>query len=102
MTPDAEPSGWVELQTRADWERVRKLRGYIIITDEDTDAAERGPKYHHRNCRAATLADFTTKVLKPRAAGQRPNGRYFWVDSERAARAGGARRCELPDDPLYE
>jgi hypothetical protein len=36
-------------------------------------------------------------VLDPLAAAARPNGRYFWVATEQVARAGGARRCLLPE-----
>lgn len=80
---------------------MRQLGGFIVISDEVGDAAEGGPKYHHRACRAVTLANFREKVLGPLAAGQRPNGRYFWVPSQQVAVAGGARACELDDDPLY-
>jgi hypothetical protein len=95
------PLSWVALETRQDWERVRALGGFIVISDDVNDAAERGPKYHSRGCRAVKLANFTQTVLGPAETGMRSNGRYWWVAQEAAARDGGARACELPDDPMY-
>ncbi|QEC47039.1 hypothetical protein FSW04_05195 [Baekduia soli] len=66
-----------------------------------SDTVNDGPKYHHRGCRGVTLAGFTEKVLSALADNRRPNGRYFWVASEHVAKTGGARACELEDDPLY-
>jgi hypothetical protein len=95
------PTSWVALETRQDWERVRSLGGFIVISDDVNDAAEGGPKYHHRGCRGVKLAHFTRKVVGPLQAGVRPNGRYWWVSQEAAAREGGARACGLTDDPMY-
>jgi hypothetical protein len=76
------------------------MGGFIIISDRFTDGEKGGPIYHHRGCRAVTLANFTEKVFEPLTRGERPNGEYHWVATTRAAEAGGARACELPDDPL--
>jgi hypothetical protein len=97
---DETPGGWVELEVRNDWERVRGLGGVIVISDDATDVSAGGPKYHHRGCPYVTLSNFQEKVLDPSAAGRRPNGRYFWVARTATARSGGARRCRHPDDPL--
>jgi hypothetical protein len=80
---------------------VPLLGGFIVISDDINDRAEGDPKYHHRGCRGVTLAGFTEKVLNANAAGERPSGRYFWIASDKVARDGGARACELPDDPMY-
>lgn len=93
-------NGWVELLTRNDWELVRGRGGFIVISDRVNDRAEGGPKYHDRACDFVTLTNFIAKVSDVVAAGQRPNGQYFWVASEDIARAGGARRCEHPSDPV--
>ncbi len=95
------PTGWVELDTLGAWNAVRGRGGFIVIGDNFTDTAEGGPKFHHRGCRGVKLAHFRDKVLSRLAAGQRPTGHYFWVASERMARAGGARPCDLDDDPLW-
>lgn len=100
MTTSDPPASWVELLTIGDWERVRELGGFIVIADSANDSAEGGPKSHHRRCRSVTLANFREKVLDPLAAGQRPNGRYFWVTSQRVALAGGARVRAIGRPPL--
>src|SRR4051812_6553976 len=92
------PTGWVELDTRAIWDTVRTMGGFIVITDDINPQ----PIYHHRGCRAVKLANFTDKVLDRVATGMRPNGQYFWVASKRVAEAGGARACLYDDDPLYD
>ena len=101
MAPGCDvPLSWVALETLQDWRRVSTLGGCIVISDDANDAAEGGPKVHHRGCGKVTLKNFTEKVLDASAAGRRPNGRYWWVARETDALAGGARRCWLPDDPL--
>jgi hypothetical protein len=94
------PLGWVALKTRQDWKRVRARGGFIVISDDVNDAAERGPKYHSRGCRAVKLPHFTQTVRGPvrRACG--PTA-VTGGAQEVAARDGGARACELPDDPMY-
>ena len=94
------PAGWVELETGADWTRVHGLGGVLVISDDFTDGADAGPKYHERGCSHVERRHFMTKVVEPRHRGGRPNGRYFWVASEQAALDGGAHPCELASDPV--
>ena len=91
---DSGRAGWVQLETRNDWELVRPLGGVLIIAD----AA--GAHYHGPGCVLAGPGLFEESVIDRRAAGEEPDASFFWAPRPWRAESGGARRCEHAGDPL--
>jgi hypothetical protein len=91
---DSGRAGWVQLETRNDWELVRQLGGVLIIADDA------GAHYHGLGCILAGTALFEESVIDRRAAGEEPVSSFYWAARPWCAEDGGALRCEHAGDPL--